>query len=71
MNVYVAMGRLAGPLEARMQQSPADILDGICGLPTRVDMEVEVAWLAHNYELLDVIDSMDGVRDLTLELVAA
>ena len=55
MDVYEAMGRLAGPLEARMQQSPADVLDGICELPTRIDREIAVAWLAHDCGLLGLI----------------
>lgn len=70
MDVYEAMGRLAGPLEARMQQSPADVLDGICELPTRMEMEVAVAWLAHDYGLLDMIAGEEVNADKTMALVA-
>lgn len=56
MDIYEAMGRLARVLEPRIGWAAVSArLDGICELPTRTEMEVAVAWLAHDYGLLDVI----------------
>lgn len=57
MDVFQAMGRLGNRLLERHWEYEAVtlVLDGICELPTRTEMEIEVAWLAHNCSLLDVI----------------
>lgn len=56
MDVYEAMGRLAQALEPRIGWATISArLDGICELPTKTAMEIEVAWLAHSHGLLDVI----------------
>lgn len=57
MDAYEAMGKLANRLLERHWEPEvvALVLDGICELPTRTEMEIAVAWLAHDYGLLDVI----------------
>lgn len=71
MDVYEAMGRLARVLEPRIGWAAVSArLDGICELPTRMEMEVAVAWLAHDYGLLDVIAGEEVNADKTTALVA-
>ncbi len=62
MDIYEAMGRLGNRLLERHWEYEAVtlVLDGICELPTRADMEVAVCWLAHDYDLLDVIDGEEA-----------
>lgn len=57
MDVYEAMGRLANALERRWwpYETVAGVMDDICKLPTRMEKEIEVAWLAYKCDLLDVI----------------
>lgn len=56
MDIYDALGKLAGPLERRMgYEVTAAVLDGICELPTRREMECAVCWLARDYGLLEMI----------------
>jgi hypothetical protein len=56
MDIYEAMGRLAGPLERRWgYEGMAATMDSICELPTRIDREIAVAWLAHDCGLLGLI----------------
>lgn len=63
VDVYDAMGVLAGALERRMgYEVTADVLDGICELPTRREREEAVAWLAHEHGLLDVIAGEEARR---------
>lgn len=58
MDVAESMGRLAGKLEQRMgYEITAAVLDGICELRSRREMEEAVCWLAKDYGLLDVISS--------------
>jgi hypothetical protein len=71
MDAYEAMGKLAGPLERRWgYEGMAATMDSICELPTRIDREVAVAWLAHDYGLLDVIAGEEVNADKTTALVA-
>jgi len=68
MDIYDALGKLAGPLERLMgYEVTAAVLDGICGLPSRREMEEAVAWLARDNGLVDTINSQPDdaiVREL-------
>mgnify|MGYP000890846348 CR=1 FL=1 len=57
MDIYEAMGRLANRLLERHWEYEAVtlVMDGICELPTRTEMEEAVCWLARDYGLLEMI----------------
>ncbi len=69
MDVLQAMAKLHGPLSARMGAEPAAAaLDGICELRLVRRMEEAVCWLAHDYDLLEVINGEMAVDSIAESL---